>query len=137
MPPDCSWMDVTGSQIRRLTTTPGTDWLVEYSPDGAAIAFATDHSIDLMDANGTNRRTVNADAANHPSWSPDGRRIAAVTRTARGHFAICTIDVSTAALTVVTDDAIDAFYPAWSPDGDIIVFTRETREPPSSPSSSE
>ena len=57
--------------------------------------------------------------------------------TARGHFAICTIDVSTAALTVVTDDAIDAFYPAWSPDGDIIVFTRETREPPSSPSSSE
>ena len=124
---DIYQMDVTDSQVRRLTTTPGTDWLAEYSPDGATIAFATDDSIDLIDADGTNRRTVSDDAGNHPSWSPDRRRLAAVTVTERGHFAMCTIDVSTAALTVLTDDAVDAFYPAWSPGCDTIVFARGTR----------
>ena len=123
---DVYTIDVTGSQIRRLTTTPGTDWLAAYSPDGATIAFATDHSIDLIEADGTARRTLSEDAANHPSWSPDGRQIAAVTLTERGHFAICTIDASTATLTVVTDDAVDAFYPAWSPDGNTIAYARAT-----------
>ena len=104
---DVYLMDAGGSAVRRLTDTPGADWLVEFSPGGASIALPTDHSIDVIDSKGSNRIALTADAANHPSWSPDGRRIAAVTRNERGDFAICTIDVSTAAITVLTGD----FYP--------------------------
>lgn len=124
---DLYLMEANGSDLRRLTNTPGTDWLAEFSPDGTTIAFATDHSIDLIDTDGTNRTTLTPDAANHPSWSPDGRQIAAVTLTEHDDFAICTIDVSTGALTVFTDDEADDFYPAWSPDGDTIAFARAAR----------
>jgi TolB protein len=121
---DLYLMDATGSNVRALTDTPGTEWLAEFSPDGATIAFATDHSIDFVNVDGSNRTTLTPDAANHPSWSPEGDRIAAVTLTEQGDFAICIIEVPTGALTVVTDAAANDFYPAWSPDGDTIVFTR-------------
>ena len=117
-------MDVNGVDVRQLTDTVGTDWLAEFSPDGTTIAFSTDRSIDLIDADGSNRRTLAGGAGNHPSWAPDGRRIAAITVTEQGDFEICIIDVTTAAVTVVTDGDGDAFYPAWSPEGDLIVFAR-------------
>ena len=81
---DVYLVDANGSDVRRLTSTPGTDWLAEFSPDGATIAFATDHST-LIDTDGSNRSTLTPDAANHPSWRS------------------ATIDVSTAAVTVHTD----------------------------------
>jgi Tol biopolymer transport system component len=121
---DLYLMDAAGSNVRALTDTPGTEWLAEFSPDGATIAFATDHSIDLVNVDGSNRTTLTRNAANHPSWSPEGDRIAAVTLTEQGYFAICIIEVPTGALTVITDAAANDFYPAWSPDGDTIVFTR-------------
>ncbi len=121
---DLYLMDAAGSSVRALTDSPGTEWLAEFSPDGATIAFATDHSIDLINTDGSNRTTLTPDAANHPSWSPDGRRIAAVTVTKEGDFEICIIDVSTAAFIVVTEDGTNDSYPAWSPDGGTIVFTR-------------
>jgi TolB protein len=121
---DLYTIDLDGGDLRRLTDTPGTDSLAEFSPDGTTIAFATEHSIELIDTDGTNRRTLTTDAANHPSWSPDGSRIAAVTSTANGQFAICIIDVATGGLRTVTDGVASDFYPAWSPDGRQIVFAR-------------
>ena len=69
-----------------------------------------------------------AGVGNHPSWAPDGRRIAAITVTEQGDLEICIIDVTTAAVTVITDGEADAFYPAWSPEGDLIVFARGPRK---------
>ena len=80
-------MDLNGVDVRQLTDTVGTDWLAEFSPDGTTIAFSTDRSIDLIDADGSNRRTLAAGAGNHPSWAPDGRRIAAITVTEQGDLA--------------------------------------------------
>lgn len=112
---------------RRLTDGPAPELLPAFSPDGRTIAFTTGHAIEVVDSNGSNRRTLTRDAANHPSWSPDGQRLAAVTQTGSGALVICIIDVASGSITTVTDDHADAFYPAWSPDGSTIVFTHVLR----------
>jgi hypothetical protein len=101
---------VTHTSLAATTTTPAPavddpgDLYALDVASGEINRLTTDHSIDLIDTDGTNRTTLAQGAANRPSWSPDGGRIAAVT--------------------VVTDDDANDFYPAWSPDDDTIVFTR-------------
>ena len=46
-----------------------------WSPDGTHFAVQNAHGIDVINADGTGRRTVVRDAG-APSWSPDGTRIA-------------------------------------------------------------
>ncbi len=67
-----------GTAERRLTDHPACD----VSPDGATIAFATDHSIDVIDDDGTNR-TMLATGAGNPRRR--GRRLLPRLVTARRH----------------------------------------------------
>lgn len=76
-------MNPDGSELVNLTNDPARDVLAEMSPDGAAIAFASDRSGDgefdiwLMDPDGANVRRLTDDPARdtNPTWSSDGTHI--------------------------------------------------------------
>jgi TolB protein len=70
-----------GSELRRLTFSPGADQLPAWSPDGARIAFISDRDgnreIYVMNADGSGqtRLTHHPAADDSPAWSPSGDRI--------------------------------------------------------------
>ncbi|QOV90052.1 carbohydrate-binding domain-containing protein [Humisphaera borealis] len=75
-------MNVDGTNIRRLTNSPGIDTEPVFSPDGSKIAFASDRAgnldIWIMNADGTglSRLTSAPEAENEPAWSRAGTRLA-------------------------------------------------------------
>jgi Tol biopolymer transport system component/Ca2+-binding RTX toxin-like protein len=74
-------MNVDGTDIRRLTTSPGIDTEPVFSPDGTRIAFASDRSGNLdiysMKVDGTDLRqlTNNSDNENEPAWNHSGTKL--------------------------------------------------------------
>jgi TolB protein len=79
---DVYTIGVDGRDVRRLTSRPGFDGDVRYSPDGASLAFDSDRTgnfdVFVMRTNGTNvRQLTNHPAFDvQPSYSPDGQFIA-------------------------------------------------------------
>jgi Tol biopolymer transport system component len=87
-------MNADGSGQRRLTRNGGRNVAPAWSPDGQRIAFerrlgrrqslpwcsgcgsALYFEVWVMNANGSQARLLARDAAQQPSWSPDGRKIA-------------------------------------------------------------
>lgn len=75
-------MDANGSNVRRLTTSPGIDTEPVFSPDGSKIAFASTRSGNLdiwvMNADGSNPQQLTNSAFHEtePTWSPDGTKLA-------------------------------------------------------------
>lgn len=140
-------VDADGSSERRLTSD-WTDSNPSWSRDGNSIAFdsgrhCSNHNfcqseIYVMntDGSGIARMTHQQQAASyHPTWSPDGRKIAFVKTQMNlvdGH-----IDWGPSELVTMQADAVgqqvlarntSIFQPAWSPTGDAIVFiSRATR----------
>ena len=57
----------------------------------------------------------------HPSWSPDGRRIAFASDQA-GHSDIFVMNADGSAPSPLTNSPFGAYYPNWSPDGAFIAY---------------
>ncbi len=85
-------------------------------------------NISLINANGTKQVDITTQITNtydeHPSWSPDGTRIAYHS----GHnlfpgYAIWVINTDGTNKKKITEDPICALVPTWSPDGTKIAFT--------------
>jgi TolB protein len=57
-----------GSEISRLTTAEGQEWTPTWSPDSSRIAFYGDDHVIVMNADGSDPRTIDI---NHPAHSPD------------------------------------------------------------------
>ena len=132
-------MNADGSAKRNLTQTPAIHELYpQASRDGTMIAFLADvvkdgktvRSVYYMNADGTGRTLV-AEAARQPCWSPDGTRIAFVKQEFRRFqikdFAskgLYFYDLATGETTPHPNETIHHLYtPAWSPDSRWIVST--------------
>lgn len=120
-------MDPDGSNVQRLTHTPGEGKIsgyAEWSPNRKKIAFVSnrdgDWEIYLMEADGSHVQRL-MQPGHMPRWSPDGKRIA-FDSTRDGNFEIYVMDADGSNTRRLTNhERVDA-RPAWSPDGKKIVF---------------
>ena len=137
-------MRTDGTDVRRLTTTPGYDGGAFFSPDGSKIVYRANHPADsaslaeyramlaqrlvrpsrmeiwTMNADGTNQRQVtNLGGANFaPYFTPDGRRIifASNHTNPRGRdFDLYLVEATGRLERVTTHSDFDSF-PMFSPD---------------------
>jgi TolB protein len=130
--------DERGESQRRLTDSQSTildnnDWNLRpaWSPDGAQIAFVSDHASNLpvlwlMNAvDGTGRRQIGTpglqeEAIDAIAWSPDGEQLAVTAYNDPGPSQVALVPLATTGrpvgrvLTTTPGGALD---PAWSPDG--------------------
>jgi TolB protein len=138
-------MKLDGSDLVRLTSSPGADATPIWSPDGRRIVFASerdagDTEIYVMNADGSGQRRLTRQPGDdsHPHWSPDGRRI--VFNSARAtpdlsadwskqHIEIFTMAADGSDVRQITRFKTVSTYPQFSPDGKRIAFRRVTDEP--------
>ena len=130
---------VAGSAPRELAPADHPAWGAGFSPDGSRIAFAISTAdgfqLEVMDADGTNRRVVVPPVGTGTwtydltyRWSPDGRTIAfhhsvddgsGATSAGKGLW-VKDVDSDAPARTVSSDIAVFDIR-AWSPDGQWIL----------------
>jgi TolB protein len=126
-------MNPDGSDLTQLTSDDGDEGFPAWSPNGDAIAFASRVEASFavvrtsalkilpFPTDGSPAATiveVTDKEIGHPSWSPDGSRIAFAMGSA-----IYVVDADGSNLTnVVPDQEVPLTAPVWDPDGDEIVF---------------
>jgi TolB protein len=126
-------MNSDGSGVAKLTNSPGENSYPAWSPDGQRIVFESTrddpnpagctsckHELYVMNADGTSqvRLTNSPDYNSHPTWSPDGKRIAWLSVPCTGCQQIHVMNADGSGQVTIAD----GFDPAWSPDGQKIAF---------------
>lgn len=81
-----------------------------------------------MNADGTDQRRLSDAFDAHPSWSPDGSRIA-FTTSPTGKLNIAVIGLETGEITYLTDDERGPAAPDWSPDGEGFAYIYHATDP--------
>lgn len=138
-------MRADGTELTPLTSTPGRTIGPVWSPDGSRILFVSNrddpnptvceqtpnggfsrcnYELYVMNADGSNvrRLTDHPAADNHPTWSPDGSRIAFIS-TRDGLINIFVMNADGSDVTQLTYGQQLAQSPAWSPDGTSIAYS--------------
>lgn len=122
-----------GSQLKRLTTTPGYDAEGAYSPDGKQIVFCSNRSgeknleLYIMDADGKNVRQLTKVPNCYnggPFFSPDGKRVIFRSdRKKKNYLQIYVINVDGTGERELTSDLNWVCWcPFWYKDSRHIVF---------------
>jgi Tol biopolymer transport system component len=148
---DIYTMNVDGTNVKRLTTTPGYDGGPWWSPDGKQIVYRAWHPTDpaeltayrdllgrrmirpnrmelfVMNADGSNQRQITTlGGANFgPSWTPDGKGIifSSNHQNPRSrNFDLFIIGVDGTGLRQVTTNPEFDGFPMFSPDGKSLIW---------------
>ena len=111
-------INADGTDLTRITDSPGPDFDPSWSPDGTQIAFRSERSgepeIWLMNADGSGQHRLTTGLS--PAWSPDGSMIAF-----SGEGGLSLIDAHGSHRRTLPHTE-GGEYPSWSPDGTSIAF---------------
>jgi Tol biopolymer transport system component len=127
---DLYLLDLTTSQISRLTQGESNTFPGPFSPDGRQILFTgyglTHSYVGLMNADGSHPVDLTGAEvdADFPTWSPDGKQIAFTSRR-DGNNEIYIMNADGSQPRRLTYNPADDFAPAWSPDGHRIAFASD------------
>ena len=120
--PDICASDGDGTHQVTVVTDVAADETPTWSPDGSRIAFvAGDYSTNLralwvVDADGTNKKSLGVYPVHYPAWSPIGGKIAFA------YGPIYTVNEDGSKLTRLLSLNTSADRPAWSPDAKYLAF---------------
>lgn len=111
-------INADGTDLTRITHSPGPDFDPSWSPDGTQIAFRSERNgvpeIWLMNADGSGQHRLAAGLS--PAWSPDGSTIAF-----SGPNGLSLIGANGSHPRTLPHSE-GGEYPSWSPDGTRIAF---------------
>lgn len=108
----------------------------QLSPDGSRVAYVStqsgSHELWVAARNGTGARQLTTFASDvvassggasvrGPRWAPDGRRIVFTARR-NGAVDVFIVDVESAQVAVITNDAVVEIAPSWSHDGTRVFY---------------
>lgn len=122
--------DADGSNLQRLTQSPGQDSHPCWTPDGRRIVFTTDRwsgqELASMAADGTEvtRLTTSPGFDDYATVSPNGTKIAFVSNR-DGNFEIYLAGIDGSDATNVSDHAARDTFPTFTPNGKSLIFLSE------------
>lgn len=123
-----------GTDRRQLTTSPALEHSPVWSRDGSRLAYwsqeaaTTPSSLIVVDANGSDRRTIASDPGGRSpwslDWSPDGRHVAYSlgSETDPSGERIVVAETDGSGFAEVGDPDLTALKPEWNPDGSKLAF---------------
>ena len=128
---DIYTMKADGSDLRQLTKGAGTNTAPSWTPGGDRILFvstrdAINGDVYRMKPDGSSPERLTADSLvkDSPLLAPDGRTLI-VTLNNRGRFAIASISLPGAAVTVLTPPGSNNFTPVLAPGGAEMMFVSD------------
>jgi Tol biopolymer transport system component len=105
-------VNADGSELRRITDGPQDNWPI-WSPDGAEIAFARGQGLAVMDADGSNQRTLNEELGVPAAWAPGGLVALNCPLEAGAAIGICALDDGGSPIRLLA--GMEGGFPSWKP----------------------